>query len=83
MFIYEFCKFFKNIFCQNASGWQLLVLICEFWDFQITSFTEHLWKLLILFTSSWISTTTYSKQVFHMCFSSILYKKKKKNKKKK
>ena len=29
-------------------------------------------KLLVSFTSCRISITTYSKQVFHMCFSSIL-----------
>ena len=34
-------------------------------------------KLLALFTSCRISTTTYSKKVFHNCFSSILYKTKK------
>ena len=31
-------------------------------------------KLLILYTSQRISTTTYSKKVFLKCFSSILYK---------
>ena len=43
VFICEFCKIFKNIFWQNNSGWLLLVFICEFWVFQLTSFMEHFW----------------------------------------
>ena len=75
MFFCEFCKIFKNIFWQNTSGWLLLVFICEFWDvFQNTSFIEHLGETAILCTSCRISTTRYSKKLFHRCFSSILYK---------
>ena len=41
----NFAKDFKNIFWQNATGWLLLVFICEFWEvFQITSSIEHLWE---------------------------------------
>ena len=70
-FFCEFYKIFKNIFWQNTSGWLLLVFIWEFWEvFQNTSFIEH----LISCTSCRISTTRYSKKLFHKCFSSILYK---------
>ena len=42
-FIYEFCKTFKYLFCQNTRRWLVLVFICEFWEvFLITSFIEHL-----------------------------------------
>ena len=70
MFFCEFYKIFKNIYWQNNSGWLLLVLIWEFWEvFQNTSFLDH----LISCTSCRISTTRYSKKLFHKCFSSILY----------
>ena len=43
MFIFEFCEIFKNVFCQNTSGWLLLLFICEFWEiFQIISFNRAL-----------------------------------------
>ena len=31
-FFCEFCKFFKNIFWQNTSGWLLLAFIWRFWE---------------------------------------------------
>ena len=69
----DFCKIFKNIFSFDRTP-RLLVFICEFWDvFQNTSFIEHLRETAILCTSCRISTTRYSKKLFHMCFSSILY----------
>ena len=49
-----FCKFyktFKKIFWQNTSGWLFLLFIWEFWDFQNTSFIEHL-------ISSWCKSGT-------------------------
>ena len=79
MFICEYCKIFKNISWQNTSERLLLVFIYEFWEvFQITFFIEHLWKTAyFMYSSCRISTTRYSKKVFHKNFSSILYKNKK------
>ena len=77
MFGCEFCKIFRSIFSFDrtpTSRWLLLVFICEFWDvFHNTSFLEHLGETAILCTSCRISTTRYSKKLFHRCFSSILY----------
>ena len=72
MFFCKFYKILKIIFWQSTSiRWLLLVFIWEFCElFQNTSFIEH----LIWWTSCGISTTTYSKKLFHKCFSSILYK---------
>ena len=71
MFFCKFYKILKIIFWQNTSRWLLLVFIWEFCElFQNTSFIEH----LISCTSCGISTTRYSKKLFHECFSSILCK---------
>ena len=77
VFICEFC--FKNIIWQNTSRWLLSYVYLRI----LRSISEHFFikylcgKLLISFTSWRISTSTYSKKVFHKCFSSILYSKKK------
>ena len=77
----NFEKIFENIFCQNTSGWLLLVFVCELWEvFQITSFIEHLWETAYFIYKFNFNHHTYNKQVFHMYFSSISYKKKKKKK---
>ena len=65
----NFAKFLRtSFFWQNTSGWLLLVFICEFWVFQNTSFIEHLRKTAISCTSWRISTTRYSKKLFHRSF---------------
>ena len=70
IFFCKFCKIFKILFWQNPSGWLLLVFIYEFWEVvQITSFMEHLWETAYLCTSCRISTTRYTKKVFHKRFS--------------
>ena len=62
MFFWEFYKISKNIFSLNTSRWLLFVFIGEFWEvFQKTSFIKH----LISCTSCKISTTRYSKKLFH------------------
>ena len=70
MFFCKFCKISKDIFFfwQNTFGWLLLVFICEFWIFQDTFFIEHLRKTTISCTTWRISTTRYSKKLFHRSF---------------
>ena len=75
MFICEFCKIFKNIFRQKHL--RMTASCVYLWI--LRSFPDHLFYkacLLFSFRSCWISTATYSKKIFHMCFSSFLYKKK-------
>ena len=71
-FFVNFAKFLRtSFFWQSASGWLLVVFICEFRVFQNTSFIEDLWKTAISCTIWGISTTRYSKKLFHRSFQAF------------
>ena len=73
----EFCKNFKNIlsFDRTPPDDCFLYLSVNFEKFFRTLLSQSTsGKLLISCTSCKISTTSYSKKLFHRCFSSMLYK---------
>ena len=74
----NFAKFLRTSFVRTPPDDCVLCLSVNFEKFFRSPLSQSTsGKLLISFTSCQTSTTTYSKQVFHMCFSNILYKKKK------
>ena len=75
MFICDLCKIFRIIFRQKHL--RMTASCVYLWI--LRSFPDHLFykaRLLFSFRSCWISTATYSKKIFHICFLSFLYKKK-------
>ena len=72
----NFAKCLRTSFVRTPPDDCFLCLSVNFEKFFRSPLIEYLWETVYFITSYRISTTTYSKQVFHMWFSSIFCKKK-------